>query len=77
MSLVGGVVLFVSSWWLIFFMLLPVGVQRDSTPVPGNDPGAPRNLRLKRKMVLSTLASGLIVFLGWGLLAFDLVSLRP
>jgi predicted secreted protein len=51
---------FVMLWWLIFFMLLPIGVQRDKNPQPGNAVGAPKNGRLLKKAIFATLVAMII-----------------
>lgn len=63
MSWVSGPFVFVMIWWVVIFAVLPFGVRRDEDPDAGNDPGAPRNPMLWRKMGVATLLSGVI----WGI----------
>ncbi len=51
------IVIFVVIWWLVLFMVLPFGVQKDNEIVRGNDPGAPKNPMLKRKIILTSIIS--------------------
>ena len=44
------IVIFVIVWWLVLFLLLPIGIQRDENVSKGNDPGAPKNPMLKKKL---------------------------
>lgn len=44
-------------WWMIWFMLLPLGVVRDDSPHPLHDAGAPKEIKLKRKFFITTLLS--------------------
>jgi len=50
-------------WWLVFFAVLPWGVrsqhERADMP-PGTDPGAPAIHGLRRKVIWTTLISGVI-----------------
>jgi len=46
---------FVMLWWLIFFMALPIGVVRDENPEIGNAAGAPKNAKLLKKALYTTL----------------------
>lgn len=67
MNIGGAIVIYVLIWWLVFFMLLPSGVQSrwesDDDGVEGADPGAPRNPDLKRKAIkASVIAAVLSVF---------------
>lgn len=54
MSLVGTIVFFLITWWLVLFTTLPFGVRRDENPEPGADIGAPANPRLLAKMLATT-----------------------
>ena len=51
------IVIFVVVWWLVLFTVLPFGVQKDNEIVRGNDPGAPKNPMLKRKIILTSIIS--------------------
>jgi len=51
------IVIFVVIWWLVLFMVLPFGVQKDNEIVRGNDPGAPKNPMLKRKIIVTSIIS--------------------
>ena len=51
------IVIFVVIWWLVLFMVLPFGVQKDDEIVGGNDPGAPTNPMLKKKILLTSVIS--------------------
>lgn len=51
------IVIFVIIWWLVLFVVLPFGIQRDENSIKGNDPGAPKNPMLKKKIYLTTIIS--------------------
>ena len=51
------IVIFVVIWWLVLFMVLPFGIQKDDEIVGGNDPGAPKNPMLKKKLILTSVIS--------------------
>ena len=51
------IVIFVVIWWLVLFTILPLGVQKEDKIVGGNDPGAPKNPMLKKKIVLTSIIS--------------------
>lgn len=53
---------FVMLWWLLFFIMLPVGVERDENPQAGNAIGAPKNARLVKKALFTTLIATIITF---------------
>lgn len=79
MSWISGFALFLIVWWLVFFMVLPWGVQ----PLPeqdiskGHAPGAPRRPRILIKAVVTTVIAALISVLIYRYLdccAADLLS---
>ena len=54
-------------WWLVLFLTLPFGVRSQhedgegaSHVIPGTDPGAPVLARIGRKLIWTTLISGVI-----------------
>ena len=60
MSALGLVVVFSIVWWLLFFMLLPVGIEPSRERVPGQDPGAPARPLLVRKVLLATVVAAVV-----------------
>ena len=65
MNIASIVVVFVMSWWIILFMVLPIGVQRDDSPIEGNDRGAPVKHMLVKKMLWTTLGATLVLAAFW------------
>lgn len=69
MNLTGGIVLYTVLWFLVLFVLLPIGQksQADAGEVtPGTPPGAPHEPRLKKKALLATLIAGVL----WAIIAW-------
>lgn len=60
MNLFTAFMVFCIVWWLLWFMALPVGVERDDTPHPLHDAGAPKVIKLKGKFIFVTLLSVLV-----------------
>ena len=59
-------VIFVIFWWLILFIILPTGIDKQKNVKFGNDPGAPNDPMLKKKFLITTIAAffvTLIVFI--------------
>lgn len=58
MNIFGGIVIYLVVWWIVFFTVLPWGVQsRWESPddgVSGAEPGAPVAPDLKRKMLITS-----------------------
>ena len=54
------IVIFVIVWWLVLFIALPFGIKQEDKVKEGNDPGAPKNPMLKKKIVYTTIVSAII-----------------
>ena len=77
MNLTGLIIIYVLIWWIVFFSLLPVDVDRNQKNfVEGVDPGAPENPKLIKKLLYTTLITS-IIFIGIFLLVkYDYLNLR-
>ncbi|HAQ33787.1 MAG: hypothetical protein CMF74_16535 [Maricaulis sp.] len=72
---VTGLVVFLITWWIVVFMILPIGIrsqQETGEMVQGTDPGAPSVANLKRKAWQTTVAASVI----W-LVLFVLIEFQP
>lgn len=76
MGIAGSLIVYAIAWWLAFFMMLPIGVTSQHEAgevVPGSDPGAPVNPRLKIKALAATGLAAVVwavlfVLVGQGIL---------
>ena len=50
-------VIYLILWWLVFFIMLPLGVERDQDVRFGNDPGAPKKSLVKKKAIISSFVT--------------------
>jgi len=58
MNPVSGAVLFAVVWWMVFFVVLPLGNRSQSEAgeiEPGTPASAPAHFALRRKLVVTTL----------------------
>ena len=52
MSITGSLIIFVLIWWIIFFSLLPIDVDRKHKEmVEGVDKGSPENPKIIKKII--------------------------
>lgn len=72
MDLISLFVVFTILWWLIFFMLLPVGLTSEV-----NEVGAPSRPRIFRKALIATLAAVVITAFAYVAVSNDWINLRP
>ncbi|WP_370237226.1 MULTISPECIES: DUF1467 family protein [Henriciella] len=62
MNLVGGVVIFIISWWMCLFAVLPIGVRgqfEDGEVVEGTEEGAPTHHMMPKKLVWATIGAAI------------------
>ena len=80
MGITGSIIVYVMIWWIIFFSLLPVGIQSNKEVfkdrIGGEDPGAPKNPRIAKKFLLTTLITSIIFMIIYYLVKIDLINLR-
>lgn len=63
MNLTGGIVLYAVLWFLTLFLLLPFGHRSQADAgevVPGTPAGAPHDLRLRRKLIWTTVIAAVL-----------------
>ena len=77
MSITGSLIIFVLIWWIIFFSLLPIDVDRKHKEiVEGADKGSPENPKIIKKIIYTTTIT-LIIFIGiFMLVKYDYLNLR-
>jgi len=61
MSITGSLIIFVLIWWIIFFSLLPIDVDRKHKEmVEGVDKGSPENPKIIKKIIYTTIITSII-----------------
>ena len=77
MSITGSLIIFVLIWWIIFFSLLPIDVDRKHKEmVEGVDKGSPENPKIIKKIIFTTIITS-IIFIGiFMLVKYDYLNLR-
>lgn len=79
MGWASGLAVYLMLWWLVLFMVLPVGVRRaeEHERTEGEDHGAPAAPRLLIKFLATTVIAGIL----WGIFYWvwqsGLISFRP
>ncbi|WP_137388103.1 DUF1467 family protein [Rhodoligotrophos defluvii] len=79
MSLTSSLAIYFILWWVVLFAVLPFGNysphELDETPGPGEAPSAPKDPRLGRKFVITTVVSGAIFALVYTLFSAGVIAL--
>ncbi len=80
MGITGSIIVYVMIWWIIFFSVLPIGIQSNKDffkeKIGGMDPGAPKNPKIAKKFLITTLITTIIFIVIYYLVEFDLLNLR-
>ena len=80
MGITGSIIVYVMIWWIIFFSVLPIGIQSNKEvfreKLGGMDPGAPKNPKIRKKFLITTLITPIIFFVIYYLVEIDLLNLR-
>jgi len=79
-GITGSIIVYVLIWWIIFFSLLPVGIQSKKEKfiekIEGIDPGAPNNPKIARKFLITTIITSIIFIVIYYLVESNLLNLR-
>ena len=80
MGITGSIIVYVIIWWVIFFSVLPIGIQSNKEvfreKIGGMDPGAPKNPKIGKKFLITTLITTIIFCVIYYLVKTDLFNLR-
>ena len=80
MGITGSIIVYVLIWWIIFFSVLPFGIQSNKVKfeekIEGVDPGAPKNPKIAKKFLITTIITSIIFIVIYYLVEFDLLNLR-
>ncbi|MFQ5533323.1 MAG: DUF1467 family protein [Sphingomonadales bacterium] len=80
MSWVSGLAIYAIIWWLVLFMVLPIGVTTQDEAGGGIEPGtissAPVKPRIWLKLAATSVVAGIVWLLGWLVVRAELFSLR-
>jgi len=77
LSITGSIVIFVIIWWIVFFSLLPMDVNRDKNrKIEGEDPGSPENPKIVKKFIYTTVISTVLFLIIFNLVQNNYLNLR-
>lgn len=77
MSVTGLAILYIIIWWIIFFSILPIDVDRNKpVEIEGEDSGSPQNPKMLKKFLYCTLITTIIFGILFVLMKFEYLNLR-
>ena len=62
MSPTGLAIIYIIIWWIVFFAILPIDVERKKiVKVEGEDPGSPENPKMMKKFIFCTGITSILI----------------
>ena len=77
MSITGLAIIYIIIWWIVFFAILPIDVERNkSIIIEGEDPGSPENPKMIKKFIYCTIITTILFAIIYLLMKFEYLNLR-
>ena len=77
MSVTGLVIIYIIIWWIVFFTILPIDVNRQkSIKIDGEDTGSPENPKMLKKFIYCTGITTVIFVIIYLLIKYEYLNLR-
>ena len=77
MSITGLAIIYIIIWWIIFFSILPIDVDRNKiAKIEGEDPGSPENPKILKKFFYCTVITTILFYIIYLLMKFEYLNLR-
>jgi len=77
MSATGLAIIYIIIWWIVFFAILPIDVNRNKTiKIEGEDTGSPENPKMLKKFFYCTGITSLIFIIIYILIKYEHLNLR-
>ena len=77
MSVTGLAIIYIIIWWIVFFAILPIDVNRNKTVrIEGEDLGSPENPKMLKKFIYCTGITSVIFVIIYLLMKYEYLNLR-
>ena len=77
MSATGLAIIYIIIWWIVFFAILPIDVDRIKIEkIEGEDPGSPENPKILKKFIYCTGITTFLFIIIFLLMKFEYLNLR-
>ncbi len=77
MSITGLAIIYIIIWWIVFFAILPIDVDRKKLiKIDGEDPGSPENPKMLKKFIYCTVITTFLFIIIYLLMKFEYLNLR-
>ena len=77
MSATGLAIIYIIIWWIVFFSILPIDVNRQKVvKIEGEDTGSPENPKILKKFIYCTGITTVIFIIIYLLIKYEYLNLR-
>ena len=77
MSITGLAIIYIIIWWIVFFAILPIDVERKKLfKIEGEDTGSPENPKILKKFIFCTGITTILFIIIYLLMKFEYLNLR-
>ena len=77
MSVTGLAIIYIIIWWIVFFSILPIDVERKKLiKIEGEDLGSPENPKMFKKFLYCTGITTVLFTIIYLLMKFEYLNLR-
>ena len=80
MGTTGAFIVYICIWWIVFFSVLPIGIKSQNVKfkdnLHGNDPGAPKNPKIGKKFLLTTIITSILFIMIYYIVDLGFFNLR-
>ena len=77
MSATGLAIIYIIIWWIVFFVILPIDVNRQKPiKINGEDTGSPENPKMLKKFIYCTGITTVIFVIIYLLIKYEYLNLR-
>ena len=77
MSVTGLAIIYIIIWWIVFFVILPIDVNRQKfLKIDGEDAGSPENPKMLKKFIYCTSITTVIFMIIYLLIKYEYLNLR-
>ena len=77
MSVTGLAIIYIIIWWIVFFSILPIDVNREKPiKIEGEDAGSPENPKMLKKFIYCTSITSIIFIIIYLLMKYEYLNLR-
>ena len=77
MTVTGLAIVYIIIWWIVFFTILPIDVNRKKVvKIDGEDTGSPENPKMLKKFIYCTGITTVIFMIIYLLIKYEYLNLR-